>query len=687
MASPDPRGNRLAGATSPYLLQHATNPVDWFEWGDEAFDRARSLDRPVLLSVGYAACHWCHVMAHESFEDPTTAALMNANFVSVKVDREERPDVDAIYMDAVQAMTGQGGWPMTVFLTPDGEPFYAGTYFPNEPRHGMPSFGQILTAVASTWRERRPDVLQQGARVADALRQSQGLHASSEPFTAEALSVAARGLAGSFDRTWGGFGGAPKFPQPMTLEFLLRMHLRGTAGALEMVTGTLDRMAAGGIHDQVGGGFHRYAVDGRWHVPHFEKMLYDNALLARLYLHAWQLTGTERYRATVVKTLDYLLREMRHEDGGFFSSQDADTEGREGAFYVWPWEELVGVAGEPVAAWFGALPEGNWEGTNVLWTPRPAERVAEEQGLKPEALTAAVREATVRLFERREGRIRPGVDDKVLAAWNGLAISAFAEAGRALGEERYVRAAEDAGGFVLHAMRDPDGALRRSWRDGRRGGRGFLEDHAMMAAACLELYQATFDPRWFVEARALADRTLERFADREAGGLFQTDVDAERLIARPKELFDNAVPSGNSVAAEVFLRLALFTGEAAYERAAASALGAVRELASRAPSALGHALGAADLLVSGGQEVAIAGPRDDAWRELTGEVWRRFLPNAVLAAADPEDPADSGAIAAVPLLGGRRAVDGRPAAYVCRSFVCRRPVTSAADLAAELDAG
>ncbi len=674
--------NRLARATSPYLLQHATNPVDWYEWGDEALGRARDEDRPILLSVGYAACHWCHVMAHESFEDPSTAALMNANFVNVKVDREERPDVDAIYMDAVQAMTGQGGWPMTVFLTPQGEPFYAGTYFPNEPRHGMPAFSQVLMAVAEAWRERRADVLDQGHRVAEAIRRTAGQAASSEPVTADLLTAAARSLAASFDHEWGGFGGAPKFPQPMTLEFLLRMHLRGTPGALAMVARTLERMAAGGIHDHIGGGFHRYSVDGRWHVPHFEKMLYDNALLARLYLHAFQATGSPAFRETVVNILDYLLREMRHPEGGFFSSQDADTEGVEGRFYVWSWDELVEAGGEPVARWFGALPEGNWEGTNVLWTPRALEPAAEESGVEPAELFATIDAAKVRLFEQRELRPRPGIDDKVLAGWNGLTIAAFAEAGRVLGEQRYTAAAVGAADFVLTRMRDGDGRLLRAWRDGRTSGPGFVEDHAMMTAACLELYQTTFEPRWFAEARALAEQTIERFQDPEGGGFFQSAADAETLIARPKELFDNAVPSGNSVAAEVLLRLSLFTGDAAYERAGVSANRAARDLIPRAPTAFGHLLGAIDLYVADAKEIAIVGPAGRDRDRLVEEVWSRYLPNVVIAvggAGAPEGPST------VPLLAGRPSVDGRPAAYVCRGFVCRRPVTEPEDLAAELD--
>src|SRR5918992_3113740 len=412
--------NRLAEATSPYLLQHADNPVDWYEWGPEAFDRARAEDRPILLSVGYAACHWCHVMAHESFEDPETARLMNERFVNVKVDREERPDVDAIYMDAVQAMSGHGGWPMTVFLTPDGEPFFAGTYFPPEDRHGLPGFRRVLEAISEAWRERRDEARTQARRVVEAIGRTGELRASADPLAEDVLRGAFSQLVRAVDPEWGGFGGAPKFPQPMTVEFLLRCHLRGYEGALEMAEVTLDRMANGGIHDQVGGGFHRYAVDGRWHVPHFEKMLYDNAQLARLYARAWVLTGTHRYREVATSTLDYLVRELRHPDGGFWSSQDADSEGVEGKFFVWPHDELVKVGGEAVASYLGAVPEGNWEGTNVLWTPLPAHLVAAEEGIDEGKLLARVERARAELFTRRERRIRPATDDKGLAPWDGL---------------------------------------------------------------------------------------------------------------------------------------------------------------------------------------------------------------------------------------------------------------------------
>jgi uncharacterized protein YyaL (SSP411 family) len=678
-------GNRLADAISPYLLQHAANPVDWYEWGPEAFARAAERDVPILLSVGYAACHWCHVMAHESFEDPETAALMNEHFVSVKVDREERPDIDAVYMDAVQAMTGQGGWPMTVFLTPEGEPFYAGTYFPDAPRHGTPSFRQVLLALAEAWRERRSEVTGQGRRVSEALRLGLAGRASQEPLTDALLQEALRGLRSSFDPAWGGFGGAPKFPQPMTLEFLLRMHHRGAPATLDMVTLTLDRMAAGGLHDQLGGGFHRYSVDRRWHVPHFEKMLYDNALLARLYLHGWQVTGSRAYRRVTERTLDYLLREMRHRDGGFFSSQDADSEGVEGRFFVWPYQELVEAAGphgEAVAAYLGALPEGNWEGTNVLWTPRPLEQVADEAGLESEALAEAVDAARLRLLERRERRVHPAVDDKILAAWNGLAIAALAEAGRAFGEPRYTDAAAAAAGFVLTRMVDAEGRLHRSWREGRTSGHGFLEDHAMMVWAALELYQSTFDPAWMRRARGLADRLIESFADPDGVGFYQTSANATDLLVRPKELFDNAVPSGNSVAADVLQRLSLFTGDPAYDRAGVGALRVVRDLLQRAPTAFGHALGALDLYLADAREIAVVGEPGPDRVALIREATRRFLPNAVVAAAAPED---SDAIDAVPLLAGRSLVDGRPAAYVCVRFACLRPVTTPEALAAQLE--
>ncbi|MGH2723419.1 MAG: thioredoxin domain-containing protein [Actinomycetota bacterium] len=657
--------NRLAQATSPYLLQHADNPVDWYEWGPEALEEARRQDKPILLSIGYAACHWCHVMAHESFEDEETARLMNERFVCIKVDREERPDIDGIYMDAVQAMSGHGGWPMTAFLSPEGEPFYAGTYFPPEDRHGLPGFRRVLEAVSRAWREQREDVVRQGKRVVEAIGRGAGGGPSEEPLGEGLLRDAHRGLREAFDRERGGFGRAPKFPQPMTLEFLLRCHLRSYEDSLEMVTTTLDGMAAGGIYDQLGGGFHRYSTDDLWLVPHFEKMLYDNAQLARLYVHAWQVTGTERYRDVAAETLGYLLREMRHPEGGFFSAQDADSEGVEGRFFVWPWDELTGLVGEDMARSLGASPEGNWEGTNILHTAHGVDE-----------------DTRRRLLQVRERRVRPATDDKVLASWNGLAIQALAEAGRALGDERFVRAAAEAADFVLTALRREDGRLLRAWREGRTSGPAYLDDHAMLAAACLALYETTFQVRWFTEARRLADDMVRLFEDPEGGGFFQTGTDAERLVIRPRELFDNAVPSGNSVAAEVLQRLALLTGEAADERAGVSALRAVRGLLPRAPAMFGQALGALDLYLSPSREIAIVGdPKAEDTRALVHEVWSRYLPNVVLAVRAPGDDESA---EAVPLLAGREPLDGRAAAYVCERFACRTPVADPAELTAQL---
>jgi uncharacterized protein len=675
--------NRLQHETSPYLLQHASNPVDWFPWGEEALERARTQDKPILLSIGYAACHWCHVMERESFEDPETAALMNERFVSIKVDREERPDLDAIYMDAVQAMTGSGGWPLTAFLTTDGRPFFAGTYFPNEDRHGLPSFRKVLTAIADVWEHRRAEAETQSANVTEAIERTGRVGASTEPLSEEVLRAAFEGLRAAFDPRWGGFGRAPKFPQPMTLEFCLRMHLRGEPDALELVTTTLDRMAGGGVFDQLGGGFHRYSTDERWLVPHFEKMLYDNALLIRLYVHAWQVTGNERYRTVATRTSDYLLRELRHPEGGFFSSQDADSEGVEGRFFVWSRDELVQMGGEAVATAFGATPGGNWEGTNVLWRPLPLDAVAAELELEPDELERDLEAARSRLFELREARVHPATDDKVLAAWNGMAIAALAEAGRAFGEARYVDAAVRAAGFVLEHLRDGSGRLLRSWRDGRSGRPAFADDHASMADACLVLYETTFELRWFEHARSLADELVRRFRDPERGGFFQTGDDAEALVVRPKDLSDNAVPSGNSAAAEVLLRLAHLTGEPQYERAGVDALRLVRDAMAGAPTGFGHALGALESYLSAVKEVAIVGdPASEQTRALVGEITeKRFLPNHVLAVASPGDDASAAAVA---LLRDRPQRDGRPTAYVCERFECKLPVTEPEELARQL---
>jgi uncharacterized protein YyaL (SSP411 family) len=661
--------NRLAAESSPYLLQHAGNPVDWFPWGEEALSKAKTEDRPVFLSIGYAACHWCHVMEHESFEDEETARFLNAHFVPVKVDREERPDLDAIYMDAAQAMTGQGGWPLSAFLTPDGMPFFAGTYFPKEPVHGMPSFRQVLEGIAEAWRDRRADIEQQGSRVMDAISRAASLSASVEPLTDEITTRALGYLRRSFDETWGGFGSAPKFPQPMTLEFVLRMTVRGVPDARSMLSTTLARMAAGGIYDQLGGGFARYATDRTWLVPHFEKMLYDNSQLAQLYTRAWQITGEPRFRRVATETLRYLLREMRLPGGGFSSSQDADSDGVEGRFFTWRWDELAGLVGEDAARAFGAAPEGNWEGTNVLRLPES------EFGDQEEACRA--------LFESRERRVRPATDDKVLTAWNAMTIQAFAEAGRVFGDNAFTAAAIGAADFILSNLRGADGRLLRSWREGVPGGPGYADDYALLASAMLSLFARTGDVRWFCEAEWLTDELVRLFHDPARGGFFQTGADAEALVIRPKELYDNAVPSGNSAAADVLLRMALLTGDPDRERIGVSAIRLVRDALGRAPAAFGLALSALDLYIGPANEVAIVGAMEDpATRALADEVVSvRFLPNTVLAIAEP---GDGEAADAVPLLRDRSQIDGLPTAYVCRRFACRLPVTRAEDLAAEL---
>jgi hypothetical protein len=674
--------NRLAGETSPYLLQHASNPVDWYPWGDEALSRAKAEARPILLSIGYAACHWCHVMERESFEDPETARIMNEGFVPVKVDREERPDLDSIYMDAVQAMTGHGGWPMTVFLTPEGVPFYGGTYFPPEDRPGLPSFRRVLGAVAEAWAQRRGEVAEQGGKLVSHISQSSRPQPSAEPLSESITRAAFEAMSRAFDARWGGFGGAPKFPQPMTIEFLLRCSGLGYPEAAGMLDLSLSKMARGGLFDQVGGGFHRYTVDGTWLVPHFEKMLYDNGQLLRLYARAWMLRGEPLFRETAIATGEYLLREMRHDSGGFFSSQDADSEGIEGKFYAWPFQELAAACGPdaPAAiAYFGVSSGGNWEGTNVLWAPRPDDEVASELGTSSENVRAAIARARARLREARSKRVPPATDDKVLSAWNGLAISGLAEAGRALDRPDFVAAAVAAADFVLGEMRDRGGRLLRSWRDGRPGAPGYLDDYASMCAACLDLYETTFEERFFAEARALAEEAIRLFDDPD-GGFFDTGADAEALVLRPKDLFDNAVPSGNATMAGALLRLAALTGEHSYETKAASVLRLLHHAMSSSPLGFGHALGVLYAYLRRAKEVAIVGdPSGEATRRLARIVWERPALNWVMAVGPPGPTR-------VPLLEGRTQVDSAPTAYVCENFACKLPVTDPDALAGLLSA-
>jgi uncharacterized protein YyaL (SSP411 family) len=656
--------NALAHETSPYLLQHQDNPVDWLPWGEEALRRAREEDRPLLVSIGYSACHWCHVMERESFEDPQTAALMNERFVPVKVDREERPDVDALYMEAVQAMTGHGGWPLNVFLTPEQIPFYGGTYFPPEPRMGMPSFRQVLGAVADAWEKRKDEIREQGARMAQRLQGGALLAPSDEPMTQEALDAAVATLRKSFDSVHGGWGGAPKFPAASAIEFLLRR------GETQMALYTLRAMASGGMYDQVGGGFARYSVDATWTVPHFEKMLYDNALLARAYVHGWQVSGDDTLRRTAEETLDWTLREMRAPEGGFYSALDADSEGVEGKYYVWTVDELRAALGDDAKAaiaWFGATVRGNFEGANVL----------ESRGPEP---PADVRERIrARLLEVREQRVRPGLDDKRLASWNALMISALADAGAVVGSERYLDAARGAAAFVLERMRAPDGRLLRTFNAGQARLNAYLEDHAYLLEALLTLYEATFEERWFTEARAIADRIVARFADRENGGFFSTSDDHEALVARRKDLEDTPIPAGGSAAAFGLLRLAALTGEASYEDHAVSHLRLLHAVAPAHPTAFGHLLQAIDFHLTPTREVALVGEPGGV-AALVAVVRGAFRPHLVLAG----DTGGGGA--AVPLLEGRTPVDGRAAAYVCERFACLRPVTEPAELRALLDA-
>ena len=665
--------NRLAGETSPYLLQHANNPVEWQPWGPLALSQAKLLDRPIFLSIGYAACHWCHVMERESFEDEGIARILNENFVPIKVDREERPDLDQVYMTAVQAMTGSGGWPMSVFLTPDGKPFYGGTYFPPEPRHGMPSFQQVLDGVRRAWTDQRAEVEQAGVRLVTALVEQGSLPAAGQAPTAELLDAATAAIEQSFDARNGGWGQAPKFPQPMTIEFLLRRHLAtGDSRPLAVARRTLDAMADGGIRDQLGGGFHRYATDAIWLVPHFEQMLYDNAQLARVYVHAWQVTGDTRYRDVAEGTLDYMLRELLTADGAFAASQDADTNGVEGATFTWTAAEVREALGDDAPAFtaaYGVTDDGNWEGVSIL------SRVLPRGDDEAEARLARARAA---LFERRRARPQPARDDKVLAAWNGLAIGALADAGLLPGGARYVEAAARAADAVLAGLFSTDGRLRRSWKDGRASGAGVLEDYAHLADGLLALYEATFDERWFMVAVELAGSILDRFAD-PASGFFDTATDHEQLITRPRDVQDNAIPAGGSMATLVLVRLAALTGEGRYGAAAERALGTVTGFLSRYPTAFANWLTAADFVLAPVVEIAVVGqPGAPDTDRLLAPARAGYRPNQVVAVT--ADPATS----RVPLLGDRFALRGRATAFVCRNFACRQPVDEPEALAALL---
>ena len=668
--------NRLAGESSPYLLQHKDNPVDWYPWSEEALAAARRDDKPILLSIGYAACHWCHVMERESFEDTEIADLMNQHFVNIKVDREERPDLDAVYMEAVQAMTGQGGWPMTVFLTPDGHPFFGGTYWPPNDRHGMPSFRKVLTAIADTWSTRRAEALEQGARLTEHISSSVRLAPTTDPIGEDLLAKSYEALSRAFDPTYGGFGGAPKFPQPMTIDLLLRLAHRGYDDALGMARRTLDAMAAGGMFDQLGGGFARYSVDRMWLVPHFEKMLYDNAQLLRTYARAWLITRTPRFEEVARATANWMLTEMRDRSGGFWSSLDADSEGEEGKFYVWSLDEVMDATGpdadNAIAHW-GFTAEGNFEGKNIPVYAQPA------------ADAASIERGRRALLERRAERVRPATDTKVLTAWNALAASSLAEAGTILNEPEWVTAAQVTMDFILDEMRS-DGRLLRSYRDGLAKQPAFAEDYAAVLEASLALLEATFEPRWLSAARWAADEARRLFLDDQLGGFFTVGTDAEELITRSKDLVDNAVPAANSVLAVELQRLATITGDPSYEQMGLDVLRLLGDNIARSPLGFGHLLGAVDYYTGAPAEIVVVGdPEGKDTRELLGEVRSRFIPNKVVLVAT--EGADATALS--PLFEGKRLLPsgpdgGRATVYVCTRGVCKRPVNTRADLAAEL---
>jgi uncharacterized protein len=667
--------NRLADETSPYLLQHKDNPVEWRPWGPEALQEAAAQDKPIMLSVGYSACHWCHVMERESFEDDETAALINESFVPIKVDREERPDVDDLYMEAVQGMTGQGGWPLTVFLDSEAVPFYGGTYFPPEPRQGLPSFKQVLEATSGAYRTQREELREASTRIRESLARSGQIAQSDQQLDETAMAKAISGLETNFDRANGGFGGAPKFPPSSALEFLLGR------GETKPVALTLDKMMHGGIYDQLGGGFARYSVDPNWLIPHFEKMLYDNALLARVYLHGWQVMGEERWRRVCTETLDWALREMCGPEGGFYSALDADSEGEEGRFYVWDEEEMrealadAGIAADAIERVFGhwgVSASGNFEGRNILHVPLGA------SAKQPDELA----DARTALYAWRDQRVRPALDDKRILSWNALMIAALADAGAALGRQEYIDAASACARFIWESMRDSEGRLLRTWKGGEARLNAYLEDHAYLVEALLRLYEATLEVRWFDAARETADAMIARFADDELGGFFTTSTDHEELIARRKDVGDHPIPTGNSSATYGLLRLAALTGEASYEERALGTMRVFAPAALQHPEAFGHLLQAIDFHLSPTREVALVSPANGGSRsggldELARVVRSAHRPHVVVAGGEEGTDRPE-------LLRDRTAVEGRPAAYVCQHFSCRAPVTEPQELQAAL---
>ena len=677
--------NHLINETSPYLRQHAHNPVDWYPWGEEAFAISREQNKPVLLSIGYSACHWCHVMAHESFEDEEIARLMNDNFVNIKVDREERPDLDQIYMNAVQMMTHHGGWPMTVFLTPDAIPFYGGTYFPPQDRYNMPGFPRVLISVAEAYKDRRSDIAQTSDQLLNELRRLSETSGSEQSIEKELLDAAFIGITRGYDPVNGGFGGAPKFPPAMTLEFLLRTFVRtGNADALEMVRTTTTKMAYGGMYDQLGGGFHRYSTDAKWLVPHFEKMLYDNALLSRVYLHYYQVSQDELARETTKGILDYVIREMTNDEGGFYSTQDADSEGHEGKFFVWDIAEIKSVLGEKEANLFCAAYDitdsGNFEGENIPNIKHSLKAVAEKAGVTLDELNASLSQSKRKLFEVREQRIKPDRDEKVITAWNGLMLASFAEAGVVLDRPDYLDIARKNARFILSKLQR-DGFLLRTYKDGVAKFNAYLEDYAFLIEGLTTLFETSGEIEWLNAALSLTERMVEEFWDEDNAGFFFTGTSHEKLIVRSKDYFDNATPSGNSVAASVLLRLGILTDSEHFRNLAVSVFREVADSIRKYPSGFGYALSGLDFLLSTPKEVAIIAAEQSSLKTFVRAAWERYLPNQVVASALS---GDSAAIGSVVLLQNRNLVQGKTAAYVCQNYTCKEPVTEIAAFAEQL---
>lgn len=682
--------NRLVHENSPYLLQHAENPVDWYPWGEEALEQARREDKPIFLSIGYAACHWCHVMAHESFENPDIASFMNENFVNIKVDREERPDLDSIYMNAVVAITGHGGWPMSVFLTPDGLPFFCGTYYPPVRRYNMPSFMEVLQGIASAWRKDRSQLVNSGEELATHLRDSAPMRTEIQPLSPKILEQASFKLAQAYDWENGGWGQAPKFPQPMVIEFLLQRAAYGDKMGLDMAVHALDAMSRGGMYDVVGGGFARYSTDDQWLVPHFEKMLYDNALLARSYLHAYLLTGEPKYRRVCERTLDFMVREMMSypiegtpPQGGFFSSLDADSEGEEGKFYSWTIDEIRSALPTPGEAEFiieayGIRPSGNFEGKTVLQRKLGDAALAEKFNLSIEDLPGYFSSLHEKLLAFRSKRVRPSTDDKVLVSWNALALIAFSEAARYLDRKDYLDVARQNADFLLTELA-PQNRLKRSWREGQARHEAFLEDYASLILGLLALYQSDPDPWWFRSATQLAEEMLVHYYDPD-NGFYDTRNDQDQLFTRPKDIQDNATPSGSALATMALLQLSAYTGIGEWRDLAENSLGSVQSFLARYPTAFAMWLCTLDMAVGPVQEIAIlGGPEVEGTQALLQTIWSKYRPKSIVAVSEFPPPPNS-----PPLLFDRPLLDNQPSAYVCQNFVCKRPVNNPRDLEAQL---